>query len=430
MTNQLSRRTFLAGTSMASSLLVVSTTSAKRPPSDRLNLAVMGIRGRGRDLARGFAGLDATEVTHLIDVDSRLFDQVVAEVSDRQGRTPATLTDLRRVLDDPSVDGLVVAAPDHWHAPAAIMASQAGKHVYVEKPASHTLWEGRRMVDVARAERRVIQVGTQNRSAPHYNEAVGLLQAGRIGEVIQATAWNSQRRPNLAAQRAEPVPDGVDYDLWLGPSPERPFHPHRFHYTWHWFWDYGTGDVGNDGIHDLDIARWGLGVGLPETLSCTVLQTKNTRWETPDTVVATFTFPETSKLLVFEQRDWAPYTELGFENGVTFYGTEGRIEIGRAGYRLYLGNELVKDQPARTTNEPHLLDFVDAVKSIEDRRPHADIEEGHHSASLAHLINIAYRTGRHSLRFDPKTETILEDPDAQALTRRTYRAPFVIPDQA
>jgi predicted dehydrogenase len=424
------RRAFLgqSGAAIAAGLTLLPGRSGKAAPSDRVNLAVMGIRGRGGGLAQSFAALPGARVTHLIDVDTNLFGRAVPAIAERQGSEPKAVTDFRQVLDDPDVDALVIGAPDHWHAPATVMACRAGKHVYVEKPASHTLWEGRKMIEAARKYDRVVQVGTQSRSTPHYRHVIEeVLRSGRIGTVLQAKAWNSQYRPDLPeAEDGEP-PEGVDYDLWLGPAPERPFNPNRFHYSWHWQWDYGTGDVGNDGVHDLDIARWGLGVGMPNTVSGTAFKAVNTHWETPDTAFATFTFPDTAAILVYEQRDWSPYVQNGFENGVIFYGTKGRIEIGRAGWRLFEGNDEVPVESEPFSDRPHFEDFLDAIAS--GRRPHADIEEGHYSAALAHLINITARTGRGFLTLDPTTEEILNDSEAQSLTRRSYREPFGIPDQ-
>jgi predicted dehydrogenase len=224
------------------------------------------------------------------------------------------------------------------------------------------------------------------------------------------------------------VPAGVDYDLWLGPAPRRPFNPNRFHSTWHWNWDYGTGDMGNDGIHDLDIARWGLGVEAPTTVSCA-----GAKWahdddqQVPDTQVVTFTFPDSKAVLVYEQRLWSPYVQEGYENGVAFYGTKGYILIGRSGWKLIgAGNTPQPTRPHPFSDEPHRRDFLDCIRS--NGRPNADIEEGHRSAVLAHLGNIAYRVGR-SLTYDGRAETILRDDEAAALLRREYRKPFEVPEK-
>ncbi|QDV34171.1 Gfo/Idh/MocA family protein [Tautonia plasticadhaerens] len=423
------RRAFLGRSAAAAAgWTVLAPRSGKAAPADRVNVAVMGIRGRGGGLAQGFAGLPGALVTHVVDVDSNLFGNAVEAIGRIQDHEPEAVTDFRRVLDNPDVDALVVATPDHWHAPATVFACQAGKHVYVEKPASHTLWEGRKMVEAARKYDRVVQVGTQSRSTPHYRRVIEeVLPSGRIGTVLQARAWNSQKRPDLSPQADGPAPEGVDYDLWLGPAPERPFNPNRFHYAWHWMWDYGTGDAGNDGVHDLDIARWGLGVGMPTSVACTASRMVNTTWETPDSVFASFTFADSPAVLVFEQRDWSPYVEAGYENGVIFFGTEGRVEIGRSGWRLFEGNEPVPVESEPFADRHHFEDFLDAIASA--RLPNADIEQGHRSAALPHLANIAFRTGRGCVTIDPETEEVVGDTEAQALTRREYRVPFVIPDR-
>jgi predicted dehydrogenase len=425
MTPPLTRREVLQGTA-AAGLTVLSMSASKAAPNDRVNLAVIGVRGRGRGLVQGFAAMQDVQVTHLCDVDPDALKGPAREVAEREGNQPKLESDLRRVLDDPTVDAIAVATPDHWHALATVWGCRAGKHVYVEKPASHNVWEGRKMVEAARKYRRVVQVGTQSRSAPGYLDMIECLRSGGIGKVHLAKAWNSQRRPDLKDEPDGPVPEGVDYNLWTGPAPERPFNPNRFHYSWHWSWDHGTGDMGNDGVHDLDIARWGLGVGSPTTIACAGAKFANTHWETPDTVYVTFTFPESNAVLVYEQRDWSPYLQEGFENGVAFYGTEGYILAGRAGWRRFAGNKPVPVETKPFSDEPHRADFLACIKSGE--RPHADIEEGHLSSTLAHLGNIAFRVGR-CLSFDGKTETIVGDSEASSLLRRSYRKPFEVPEQ-
>ncbi|MCA1686504.1 MAG: gfo/Idh/MocA family oxidoreductase, partial [Planctomycetia bacterium] len=269
---------------------------------------------------------------------------------------------------------------------------------------------------------------TQSRSAPHYIEVVEYLRSGKLGDVHMAKAWNSQLRGNIGHKADGEAPAGVDYDLWQGPARRRPFNANRFHSTWHWNWDYGTGDMGNDGIHDLDIARWGLGVTAPSTVACA-----GGKWahdddqQVPDTQVVTFTFPDSKAVLVYEQRLWSPYVQEGYENGVAFYGTKGYILVGRSGWKLVgAGNTPQPITPRPFSDEPHRRDFLDRIRS--GGRPNADIEEGHHSAVLAHLGNIAYRVGR-SLSYDGRAETILRDGEAAALLRRDYRKPFEVPER-
>ncbi|WP_435010736.1 Gfo/Idh/MocA family protein [Tundrisphaera lichenicola] len=426
------RRTFLGDCSKAvagaAGIVSLAASSASSAPANRIQLAVMGLRGRGKGLALGFAAMPDARVSHLVDVDENLLGPLAREVAERQSSEPKAATDIRRVLEDPSVDALVIATPDHWHALATVWACQHGKHVYVEKPASQTLWEGRKMVEAARKYDRVVQVGTQSRSAPHYQEMIEYVRSGKLGEVHMAKAWNSQLRSNIGHTADSEVPKGVDYDLWQGPAQRRAFNPNRFHSTWHWNWDYGTGDIGNDGIHDLDIARWGLGVTAPASVSCV-----GGKWahdddqQVPDTQVVSFTFPESKAILIYEQRLWSPYVQEGYENGVAFYGTKGYILVGRSGWQIIgAGNKPIPTASRPFADEPHRRDFLDRIRS--GGRPNADIEEGHHSAVLAHLGNIAYRVGR-PLSYDAKAETILHDAEAVALLRRDYHKGFEIPDQ-
>jgi predicted dehydrogenase len=430
MTQKMPRRVFLGECSLAVGgavgVAALAAPAAKGAPADRVNVAVMGIRGRGRGLALGFSGMPDVRVAYLCDVDERLLGPLAKEIAARQSSEPKLVGDVRRALEDPAVDALVIATPDHWHALATIWACQHGKHVYVEKPASHNLWEGRKMVEAARKYGRVVQVGTQSRSAPHYREVIEYVRSGKLGDVHMAKAWNSQLRSNIGHKADSGVPAGVDYDTWLGPAPGRPFNANRFHSAWHWNWDYGTGDMGNDGVHDLDIARWGLGVEAPAAIACA-----GGKWahdddqQVPDTQVVTYTFPDSKAILVYEQRLWSPYVQEGYENGVAFYGTKGYILAGRSGWKLIgAGNKPQATTPRPFSDEPHRRDFLDRIKS--GGRPNADIEEGHHSAALAHLGNIAYRVGR-ALTYDGRAETIVHDDEAARLLRRDYRAPFEVP---
>jgi predicted dehydrogenase len=421
------RRSFLQESAATLAGLTLLGTSALAAPVDRVNLALIGIRGRGKGLALSFAGMKDARVAYLCDVDSTLLPPLAKLVSEKQGSEPKTVKDFREALRDKDIHGVVIATPDHWHALATVWACQAGKHVYVEKPVSHGVWEGRKMVEAARKHNVNVQVGTQSRSVPFYLEAIEYVRGGKIGKVYMAKAWNSQLRRNIGKRPGGAAPDGVDYDLWLGPAPERPFHPARFHSSWRWFWDYGCGDMGNDGVHDLDIARWGLGATSPTSVTCTGSKVFfDDDQETPDTQYVTFEFPE-KKLLVYEQRLWSPYHQEGFENGVAFYGTEGYILVGRSGWKwVGPGNKPIPTTSKPYSDEPHRRDFLDCIRS--GRRPNADIEEGHRSTVLAHLGNIATRLGRR-LAFDPKAETIPHDAEAAALLRRTYRKPFEVPER-
>jgi predicted dehydrogenase len=400
--------------------------AGKASPSEKVVLAVMGVRGRGRGLAQDFASQPDVEIAYLCDVDDSSIPAALKGVTEAQKKAPQVVRDFRRILEDPAVDGLVIATPDHWHAIASILAMQAGKDVYVEKPISHNVREGRVMTQAAARYGRVVQCGTQSRSGAHFQSAVDYLRSGKLGRILMAKAINSQRRANIGKKADAPVPAGVDYDLWLGPAPKRPFNPNRFHYNWHWHWDYGTGDLGNDGVHQVDVARWGLGVGAPTAVSCSGGKLHfDDDQETPDTQMVTWEYP--GQMLVFEQRIWAPYHENGYENGNVFYGEQGYMLLGADGWRVFgPRNEPGPKSGPSERDRAHQQNFVRCVKSR--ATPQVPVEEGHYSSLLCHLGNIAYRTGRR-LVFDPKTETFPGDREASRLLTRTYRKPWVVPDR-
>jgi predicted dehydrogenase len=332
----------------------------------------------------------------------------------------------RRILDDKEVDGLIVATPDHWHALATILACQAGKDVYVEKPCSHNVVEGRRMIEAARHYNRVVQVGTQRRSSPFFHETIAYLQSGKLGKIHMAKAINSQKRKDIGHVADGPVPPEVDYDLWLGPAPQHAFNPNRFHYNWHWFWDYGTGDLGNDGVHHVDVARWALGMTVPGAISSGGGKFAfDDDQETPDTQIATYQAGDA--LLVYEMRLWSPYSERGLENGNIFYGEDGYMVLGDEGYEVYGKKDKLVDsakKPKGRGEGEHYGNFVACIKSR--ARPNGDIEEGHRSALLCHLGNIAQRVGR-TIRFNAADESIPGDDEAARLLSRTYRDPWNLP---
>lgn len=425
------RRAFLAG-SIGAGLAVhsmVAPRAGKAAANERVNLCVIGVRGRGNGVGQNFARLPNAQITHVCDVNETLLAGYGKVITDIQKTAPKPVVDLRRVLDDKTVDGIIVATPDHWHALATIWGCQAGKHVYVEKPISHNVFEGRQMVAAARKYQRVVQVGTQSRSAAHYQEAMQLIKAGKLGRVHMAKAWNSQLRRRVPAVDDGPVPTGLDWNIWQGPAPERPFNTNRYTYGWRWLWDYGTGDMGNDGVHDLDIARWGLQVEAPTEVQCTAskLQFKGDIQETPDTQIATFTFPKQDAVLVYEQRLWSPYVQEGYENGVAFYGTEGYIVIGRRGWKLVeKRNQVAFEKAVEFSDVPHQQNFLECIQK--GGTPNCDIQEGYYSTLLAHLGNLAFRVGR-PLRFDADKLAITGDDEATQLLKRSGRKEFQIPDQ-
>ena len=418
------RRSFLKKSAAAVSSLYVGQA---RGTNDRVNLALMGLRGRGRSLASEFAALQDVDISYLCDVDPNVVRPAVTTVVEKKGNTPKVVGDFREILDDQSVDALIVAAPDHWHALATIMACQAGKDVYVEKPVSHNIREGRLMVKAAQKYNRVIQVGTQLRSWKSVQTGVEYARSGRLGKILMGKVWNNQRRDNIGRLPDSETPFGINYDLWLGPARKRPFNPNRFHYNWHWFWDYGTGDVGNDGVHSLDIARWAMGLGSPTSVKASGgIHFFDDARETPDTQTVVYEYP--GQTLIYEMRLWCPYTINGAQNGVALYGTEGYMIYGRRqGWQVYgRKNEPGPDLSATNTPGAHYRNFVDCIRSRAGTN--ASIQVGHMSAILAHLGNIALRVGR-DLKFDPQTESLVGDEEAGRYLRREYREPWMVRDE-
>jgi predicted dehydrogenase len=389
--------------------------------SDRVNVAVIGLRGRGKALVNDFLALPDVSIEYLVDVDERVFGPPADAVEKKTGRRPKFVSDMRRAFDDKDINAVVIATPDHWHAPATILACDAGKDVYVEKPCSHNVREGCLMVDAARRNKRVVQHGTQSRTRPSTQRAIEYIHSSKIGKVLMAKAWDVQLRKDIGHKPDSPVPAGVDYDTWVGPAPMMPFNENRFHYNWHWNWNFGTGDMGNDGAHQIDQARWALGVDAP--LEITGMGRKlffDDDQQTPDTMTITFNYPE--KVLMFEMRIWSPYAMQGVQNGVEVYGSEGMVQIGEWdrvwGYKVFdrKGALVLHDKEGERFS--HAGNFVDCVRSR--NKPNADIEIGYVSALHSHLGNIVARTGR-AIKFDSKTESIPGDAEANRLLRRQYR---------
>lgn len=415
------RRSFLAAGA-------AGLTARAASASDSIVLGVMGVHGRGKQLAEVFAQNPDVRIAYICDPDQRVWGPCVDVVTRLNGVTPRAICDFREILEDKAVDGLVIAAPDHWHALATIHACQAGKHVYVEKPISHNLVEGRRMVEAARKNRRVVQVGTQRRSSSTLAEMVDYVRAGKIGKVSFCRTWITSQRPNIGFAADEPAPAGVEYDLWLGPAPKRTFNKNHFHYNWHWLWQYGTGELGNNGIHAVDVARWALDIGYPRSVvSSGGKFVFDDDQATPDTQLVCFEYPDL--ILTWEHRIWSPHgVEIhNWKFGIAFYGDKGTVLTDGETWKVCeLG-----DEPKRVASKPsrndgvHQRNWLDCIKS--GRLPNADIEIGHVSTALCHLGNIAQRVGRR-IHWDGAKETFAKpDPDAAALLSREYRSPWELP---
>jgi predicted dehydrogenase len=399
----------------------VAASSTKATASERVRIATIGVRNQGKALTSHLASLPDVGIVALCDVDESLRPTAMSAVG--EGRpAPRWESDFRRILDDRSIDAVVIATPDHWHAAMTILACQAGKDVYVEKPVSHNVREGQQMIAAARRSGRVVQSGLQQRSGTHFQSAVDFVRSGKLGAVHLAKAWTVHRRKPIGRKRDSTPPDGVNYDLWLGPAPARTFNANRFHYNWHWFWDYGTGELGNWGTHMLDVARWGLGVGLPTRVSATGGRFHfDDDQETPDTLVVQYAYPRAT--IVWEHRLWSTHGVEGRSAAAAFYGELGTLVVDRGGWKVYDFAETIASD---SSEQPiaHLRNFVDCVKNRS--RPAADIETGHVSSAMCHLGNIAYRVGR-EVTFMPETATFAGDRDANLLLSRSYRAGWELP---
>ncbi len=413
------RRRFLAESSAAIAWggLALATRARAESPSETITLGIIGTGGRGAGLAEMLSGIKGARVAALCDVDEGRLGKTVSALAGKGSPNPSGVKDLRRVLDDKSIDAVVIATPDHWHGPATILACAAGKHVYVEKPASHNPREGELMVAAARKHNRVVQLGTQRRSMPGVIEGVNKLRDGVIGRVLFARGWYNNARPSIGHGKPAAVPAELDYALWQGPAPAREYRDNLIHYNWHWFWHWGTGELGNNGIHSLDVCRWALGVDHPKRITSGGGKYHyDDDQETPDTQVVTFDFGD--KGITWEGRNWHRRGFEGSDFGVACYGDQGTMLFDDGGYRVLdpLGKQLTEVKGSESQN-PHFENFFDCVRS--GGRPNADIEIGHTSTMLSHLGNIAYRTG-HTLNLDPQTHQIAGDPQAVELWSRAY----------
>lgn len=416
-------RRYFFGTSLAA----LAASRRAVAASDQVNVAIVGVGGRGRALLGDFSKVQGANVRYLVDADQASLEKAMAVVKKLGLPTPQTAVDMRRVFEAKDVDAVTISAPDHWHAPAAILACDAGKDVYVEKPPSHNIREGRLIIDAARRNNRIVQVGTQSRSRPSTIRAVEYVRSGKLGKVLMAKAWNVQMRDDIGHRADGPVPAGVDYETWLGPAPWIPFNENRFHYKWHWHWHFGTGDAGNDGAHQIDIARWALGTSYPKSAGGWARKVYfNDDQQTPDSMNVTFDYGD--KALIWEMRIWNPYGMEDIDNGVAIYGSEGVLHIGRWnrrwGFKVFdKDHKLVLHDEEKET-EQHQRNFIESVRSR--KLPSADIGEGHISVIHCHLANIIARTGR-NLRFDPGTETVIADDEANLYVKRAYRTHWGTP---
>ena len=425
----LNRRTFLktSGTALAAGSILGLGPSVFGA-NEKIVLALIGGNNQGRGVALN-AIKDGAEIKTFCDLDDAVLSKTGAALTKAQGKNPATEKDFRRVLEDKDIDGVIIATPDHWHAIPTILACQAGKDVYIEKPLSHTIHEGHLMREAARQHNRVVQVGTQRRSGEHFRRAVEYVASGKLGKVCLVKAWMCQVRGSIGNPPDSPVPPGVDYDLWLGPAPQRPFNRNRFHYNWRFFWDYGNTELGNQGVHMLDVAMWGIQAlrGVENCLPKHVSGSSGIYWlndakEVPDTQVMTYDYGDLA--LVWELHSFQNVLPMeGTDAGTAFYGTEAALLIGGSGWKVQTkkGEPVLSEKPSGGS---HTKNFLDCMKSRQ--RPNADVELGRLSTTICHLGNICTRLQR-DIRFDPKAEDFGGDKDANALLTKQYRAPYTLP---
>lgn len=427
----ISRRTFVTAAGAAAAL----TAAPVRAQSERNNTircAVLGVNGRGKVHIQAIENAKGAEVAVLCDPDAKVLSQRAAEFEKKYGRKVDVQTDLRRVNERADIDVVAVATPNHWHALSCIWACQAGKDVYLEKPGSHNLFEGRKMIEAAERYDCIVQHGVQLRSNPALQEAVQQLRDGLIGDVYMARAVIFRWRPSIGVKPDSTPPDTLDWDLWQGPAAERPFSKRYVHYDWHWHWDYGNGDIGNQGVHETDMALWGLGEGLPSEVCA---MGGNFLWqddrETPEVLSALYRYPEANKMLQVEVRPWCTNTEQDLTVGNLFYGSKGVMAVKNYNsYQTYMGSKR-EPGPSGSSGDPvqaHFDNFFAAVRARDASLLNGPIETGHTSSGVAHLGNIALRLGR-QLKFDPKAERFVGDTEANAMLTRTYRPPYVAPEE-
>ena len=418
MSDTINRRHFLAA-SAATGLTLTGAASAQenQGANQKLLVGVMGTGGRGTGLASAFQQQPGVEVAYVCDVDQARAERAAATVQKISNRAPRVVGDFRRILDDKAVDVIVVATCNHWHAPAAILACAANKHVYVEKPCSYNPREGELLVQAARKNKRLVQMGNQRRSWPKVIEGIEEVKKGAIGRAYLAQSYYFNNRPSIGRGKAEAPPKGLDYDMWQGPAPRRPFHSNYLHYNWHWFWHWGNGELGNNGIHFLDVCRWGLGVDLPVRVTSAGGHYRHQDdQETPDTHIVSYEF-DGRKAMTWEGLSCSRMPG-GRIADVIFHGENGTLSINNGGYTIQdtAGKEL-RRVTGSSSEALHFANFLSAIRT--GAALNSEIEEGAKSTLLCHLGNIAHRTGR-SLVCDPKTGQIQNDKAAMAYWTREY----------
>jgi predicted dehydrogenase len=462
------RRSFLKSSGIAAAGFMTAASAKKvLGANDRIRIAVIGVRGRGWDHVTGYQTIPGVEIAYFCDVDENVLQKRLADAEKLGIPKPQTYVDIRKLLEDKNVDAVSIATPNHWHSLIGIWAAQAGKDIYIEKPCSHNWWEGHQLVKAVEKYKVICQHGSQCRSSAAVCEAINKVQSGLLGNVYMARGLCYKWRASIGHAVPEPVPAGVHYDLWTGPAPMKPFTKNRFHYNWHWIWDTGNGDLGNQGIHEVDLARWGLGVTLPTKVTALGGHFLfDDDQQTPNVLTVAYEFKTAdakTKMMNFEVRGWMTNHEAGIGTsefsgggvpeaglgkgsgkgkeslgpasgkpstiGNLYYGSKGYLAISNYdAYKSFLGEENQEgpERQAPVSNE-HFVNFIDCMRSRKAADLHAPILEGHLSATLVHLANASYRLGR-TINFDPQTESVINDAEATRMLKGTYRAPFIVPE--
>ena len=426
--NQTTRRGFIQEASVAAVALAATTGHLNAADAaDKATIAVIGTGGMGTGHVRALSARNDVDIAWLCDVDQNRLASAAEVVKQAKGKSPQTTPDLRQILDDKSVDAVWIATPDHWHTPAALMALAAGKHVYVEKPCSHNIREGRLLVDAAQKSGKVVQVGTQSRSTECVQDGINRVLNGDVGEILVSKAWNSQLRGSIGKSQTGMPPASLDFETWLGPAPAVPYRPNLLPGVWRWWYDFGCGDIGNDGVHDIDVALWGLGVTThPVRVGCFGQKLYfDDDQQYPDTQYSVCDYAADSKTgkkkqFIFEQRIWTPYVQEGYENGAAFYGTKGVLIMGHTvGWKLFgPRNKLIAERTGGADLVAHHTNFLDGIRG-KVKQTNATPLVGHLAATVVHLSNIAARVGS-QLDFDPATEQITNHEQAAKLVKRQY----------
>ena len=400
--------------------------------NDRVSIAILGVNGRGQSHIETLMKIPNVSLAAICDPDMEILKKRANEFETKYKQKIAIEQDFRKLYERKDIDAVTIATPNHWHALQSIWACQAGKDVYVEKPATHNVFEGRKLIEAAYKYNRIVQHGVQLRSSEAIREAIQLLRDGIIGRVYMARGLVFRWRPDIGNKGISKIPEGLDYDLWCGPAPMAPFTRNLVHYNWHWHWNYGNCDVGNQGIHETDLCMWGLNVGLPEQITS---MGGKFLWddckEVPEIQTSIYHYPKERKIIQFEVRNWCTNLEDGAGVGNIFYGDKGYMVInGYDTYETYLGEKREKG-PSKTSPDEltlHFKNWIEAIRKRDMSVQNGPVETGHLSSALAHLGNISCRLGR-QLTFDPVSERFTGDEEANTMLTRQYRSPYLLPEK-